>query len=454
MKNTKLLTSDNCDDALVQVIVDELDAIVYASDVETYDLLFLNQHGKKQFNISNTRGLKCYEALQGRDSPCPYCTNKWLTRDSFFVWEWTSPITQRHYILKDKLIEWDGRLVRFEIAADITEKENLSIETQRKLEIERTLLECVRILGQEEDFSKGVDMVLANLGVFHGADRAYIFEETIRQDGSRGFKNTYEWCSFGVTEQKENLQDVPAEAVAVWLTCFERNQNVVIDDLEEIRETRPLEYSVLKPQGIHSLICVPLVLAGAVTGFIGLDNPSSNQDDFSLLESLAFFVTNEQNKHNMANKLRELSFCDGLTGLNNRNSYMQALMQISTFPPDSLGVVFVDLNGLKKINDEQGHNAGDAFIKGISAVFRRHFRKEDVFRIGGDEFVVMCRNIPEERFLAKTTRFQGDAEFEYPGALALGSVWASGEVHVMDMVRRADSLMYEHKRRCRKYERS
>ena len=447
-KSINPLQDEACFNELLQAIVNELDEIVYVSDIKTYDLLFLNEYGKKLFNIEDAFGRKCYEALQGRDSPCSYCTNEHLVCDSFYVWEWTNPITSRHYILKDKLIKWNNRLVRFEIAMDITEKESLSRKTRRKLEIERTLVECVRILGQEEDLSRAVEMVLANLGVFHKADRAYIFEAVELKDGSMGFGNTYEWCALGVTSRKENLQNVPVAFMGAWTACFERNENVIITDIESIREERPLEYGLLKPQGIRSLICVPLVLKGAVTGFIGVDNPSSNREDFSLLESLAFFVTNEQSKRNMACRLRELSFRDSLTGLNNRNSYMHALAQMTGAPPESLGVVFADLNGLKKVNDEQGHAAGDAFLNGIGAIFRRHFRKEDVFRIGGDEFVALCRAIPREKFLAKVKRFQADADLGYPGALALGAVWNQGNIEIMDMVRRADALMYEHKRLC------
>lgn len=447
MKNTNPTQSNSCPDNLPKVIINALDDIIYVSDIETYDLLFLNEYGKKQFGLEDVTGHKCYKVLQGHDRPCPYCTNDKLTRDSFHVWEWTSPVTHRHYILKDKLIEWDNRLVRLEVAVDITEKENVSYETQHKLEIERTLLECVRILGQEESFSKGVDMVLANLGTFHKADRAYVFEEAILKDGRKCFNNTHEWCAPGVTAQKENLQNVPVEAVSVWLKHFARNQNIAIKDIECIREERPLEYSILKPQGIHSLICVPIRFEGGM-GFIGLDNPARNQDDFSLLESLVFFVSNERNKRNVANRLWEMSFSDSLTGLNNRNSYMQKLKEITASPPQALGIVFADLNGLKRVNDEKGHAAGDEYLKGISTMFRLHFRKDDIFRIGGDEFVALCRNIPEELFHAKIMHFQKDVNLAYPGSLAIGTVWNSGNINIMEMVKKADTLMYEDKKQC------
>ena len=140
---------------------------------------------------------------------------------------------------------------------------------------------------------------------------------------------------------------------------FERREDVVIDNLESIRDSDLDMYSVLKPQGSESLIVVPLVLNDVISGFIGVDNPKANRDDHSLLHSLAYFVTNEQRKRNMQSELKRMSYCDDLTGLHNRNSYISVLQKLEKNPPDSLGVVFVDLNGLKRINDQQGHDSGD-----------------------------------------------------------------------------------------------
>mgnify|MGYP000590300990 FL=1 len=85
----------------------------------------------------------------------------------------------------------------------------------------------------------------------------------------------------------------------------------------------------------------------------------------------------------MQSELKRMSYCDDLTGLHNRNSYISVLQKLEKNPPDSLGVVFVDLNGLKRINDQQGHDSGDKYIRDISRIFSRYFRGDDLFRIGG-----------------------------------------------------------------------
>lgn len=437
---------EGCPKSLLQIIMDDVDEIVYVSDVATYELLYLNEFGKKEFGLASIEGgRKCYEVLQGLDAPCPFCTNGLLNSETFYTWEITNPISHRHYLLRDKLIHWNDRLVRLEFAVDITEKENISQAVQRKLDIESTLLECIRILNREEDFPQAVEMVLENLGMMHQADRAYIFEYSILKNGELIANNTYEWCSEGILPQKDVLQNVPFSCIACWQKMFEQREDVVIDSLEAIRDKDSEMYSTLKPQGIDSLIVVPLVLNDIISGFIGVDNPKANKDDHSLLHSLAYFVTNEQRKRNMQSELKRMSFCDDLTGLHNRNSYISVLQKLEKRTPNSLGVVFVDLNGLKRINDQYGHDSGDKYIRDISRIFSRHFRGDDLFRIGGDEFVFLCPNIPERVFHTKVAALQRDANKAYPESLSLGKVWAEGKVHTMDMVKLADQLMYQEK---------
>ena len=61
----------DCPESLLQIIMDEVDEIVYVSDTTTYEILYLNEFGKKEFGITDIgNGKKCYEVLQGLDAPC------------------------------------------------------------------------------------------------------------------------------------------------------------------------------------------------------------------------------------------------------------------------------------------------------------------------------------------------------------------------------------------------
>lgn len=123
-----------------QSVLDSLDALVYVADMETYEVLFLNKYGR-QLN-GDCVGKICYRSLQvGQENPCAFCTNSILVDGDgvptgVHVWESQSSVNQRWYERRDQAISWtNGRLVRMEIATDITARklaeEELMAEKER-----------------------------------------------------------------------------------------------------------------------------------------------------------------------------------------------------------------------------------------------------------------------------------------------------------------------------------
>jgi anti-anti-sigma regulatory factor len=104
-------------------IFNGLDELVYVSDPETYEVLFLNQIGVEVFG--DFKGRKCHKLFQSLDSPCEFCTNHIIFGEYLgksYIWEWQNKVNKQWYRCIDKAIPWmDGRMVRFEIAIDVTE---------------------------------------------------------------------------------------------------------------------------------------------------------------------------------------------------------------------------------------------------------------------------------------------------------------------------------------------
>ena len=114
-------------------IFDSIGEIVYVSDTETYEILFVNNHFREVLG-SNPVGKKCYKEFQGFEEPCTFCTNRFLLerRGEPYRWEFYNEILNRHYLLFDRLITWpDGRDVRFVMAIDITDQK-LAEENMRR----------------------------------------------------------------------------------------------------------------------------------------------------------------------------------------------------------------------------------------------------------------------------------------------------------------------------------
>ncbi|MGO1232797.1 MAG: diguanylate cyclase [Marinobacter sp.] len=118
----------------LQAVLDNLDALVYVSDFETYDLLYMNAYGRQTWGA--IEGRKCWAVLQGGDGPCDFCTNHLLlnndgTPAGTHVWEFQNQLDKRWYQCRDQAIRWtDGRMVRLEIATDITERKEMELALQ------------------------------------------------------------------------------------------------------------------------------------------------------------------------------------------------------------------------------------------------------------------------------------------------------------------------------------
>jgi two-component system phosphate regulon sensor histidine kinase PhoR len=108
-------------------IVNSMNAVVYVADLETHELLFLNPYAEKLFG-TEVVGRRCYEVLQaGQKGPCAFCTNERLIVNGQpgppVVWEFQNTVTRHWFQCIDRAIRWwDGRLVRMEVAFDITER--------------------------------------------------------------------------------------------------------------------------------------------------------------------------------------------------------------------------------------------------------------------------------------------------------------------------------------------
>ena len=114
----------------LKAVLDSIDALVYVVDMNTYEILFLNQFGKDIWG--NIEGKTCWQTIQaGQTGPCPFCTNdKLVTHDGapagIYVWEHQNSVNNNWYKCLDQAISWiDGRLVRMELAYDITDQKFL-----------------------------------------------------------------------------------------------------------------------------------------------------------------------------------------------------------------------------------------------------------------------------------------------------------------------------------------
>lgn len=181
--------------------------------------------------------------------------------------------------------------------------------------------------------------------------------------------------------------------------------------------------------GILELIDEDLQLSYAVTGIsmsiVYMMLQSSHLDELRMREKL----------------LNEWSYVDPLTDLLNRRAFNRDTAQAKA--EETVSVAFCDLNGLKYVNDEKGHEAGDRYLVGFAEMLTRHFPYESVYRISGDEFVIVARGIKEDAFQSAIRELRVEIESETTIA-ALGTAGGTG-ADLTALIKEAEVNMYSDK---------
>lgn len=427
--------------AQYQKIFDGFVELVYIMDLETKELYFLNKAGRVRFQEEHYHHKKCYQVLHGLKEPCSFCPNAHISQNAFYEWDVQNDKINRHVMLKDLEISWFGRPAKLEIAYDVTESERQLIALGNAYEVEQLIVECVRKLYEAKDPTEAIHTVLGKTGEFLIADRTYVFE----------LENThiisyYEWCAEGITSTKQVIESLDSHLFDNSEALFREEEKFIIVDAEDLKEYDVSSYTILKQQGVQRMMMVPLYQQGRFIGCIGADNPDPDKlNAFSILDSLGYFIALSFEKMETQKAMVEYSYVDGLTGLYNRNRYLQDLEFYQQNNINVYGVVYLDINDLKGVNDRQGHSGGDALIIEAAGYLRQVFEEEHAYRIGGDEFIVLIKHMKEQEVEEHLWKLRNLFALSKTCSAAIGAIYQE-DGNLNEMVKKADEQMYENKK--------
>lgn len=423
-------------------LFDNLNEYVYVTDMDSCKLVYMNKKALKKFgfgSVDDAAGKKCYEVIHHCSEPCAICNNNELEPGKFKEWWNYDPYLKKHFVLKDTMIIDEGRRLRMELAFDTS---SFDWQHNSYQNLEAIVNEGLRVALAEPTPDRSLNVLLEYMGKALNGERTYIFEKNERG----GDDNTYEWTAAGITPEINNLKNLPPEICANWYRNFSENKNIVIEDLEDIKDSDPLQYANLKRQDIHSLVVVPLYENGSTIGFYGVDNPPAESIEYAanMLQIMGHFIVSSLKRRNLVRELQVMSFTDQLTNLGNRHA-MQAYIKKGFNGCDSMGAVYCDITGLKRVNDTEGHEAGDRLIVQASRCLEKAFEGFGLFRIGGDELLSLCPGIVKREFeekLGSLKKYMKESSL----VMAMGAVLRDGGSFDLDgILSEAEALMYEDK---------
>ena len=217
-------------------------------------------------------------------------------------------------------------------------------------------------------------------------------------------------------------------------------------DMQVIKERNPKWYESLMAFDVECLVLFPLKYNGKLLGYIWVTNfdVDNTVKIKEALELTTFFIGSEIANYQMLKKLEVLSTIDILTGTLNRNAMNSRIESFDAKDGDikTLGVIYTDLNGLKMINDNSGHSEGDRFIKRVVAKLRQIFVDDEIYRAGGDEFMILVQNNSREELDEKVRELQ---EAQAMVNFAMGTCFQEKDIDILEAMHIADENMYNNK---------
>lgn len=326
---------------------------------------------------------------------------------------------------------------------------NISKEHAREVHVQRervtneAIVRIAKILNDGESYEAAMDHALEEISRFIHPDRIYLLET----DGVT-VSNTFEWCAEGIESEIGSLQNLPYEEyISGWEVFLRDSPGVIMEDIEVLKRMGDMvDYENLKRQGIKRLMAFPFYRQGHIAGYLGVDNYEVT-DQFNtaeLLETMSFFLGARIMNHQLIHELEHLGRCDGLTGINNWNAYSEEVKRLKK-AHGSVGVMFIDMNGLKALNDAEGHLAGNRALCRIADILVELFGRGHVYRLGGDEFVVLLWNTSKQEFSSQLEQLRAANAREKNLSMAIGGHWIVDSGNIINAIQEADNAMYRDK---------
>ena len=270
-------------------------------------------------------------------------------------------------------------------------------------------------------------------------------------------------CSILADSTRENSGESPTgessskgfyKIAESWDKLLAGSNSLIIkneQDMQIVKEGNPEWYASLKRASVKSIALLPLRYNGGLVGYIWASNfdVDNVQKVKEVLELSTFFIAGRIANYQLMKKLEIMSSVDLLTGAKNRNSMNNRVSRFTSKnikKPESLGIVFADLNGLKRINDTKGHEAGDQLLKKAAAFLNRVFFEDEIYRAGGDEFMIISENCTSESIEKKVEELRtisGSADSEV--SFSIGWCFDDTEIDILKDMSLADARMYADK---------
>ena len=335
------------------------------------------------------------------------------------------------------------------IKADSGMMSNLSAETSSAV-----IETCIKLRGTK-NFKHTMDEVIDDIRSMCNANLSCIL---LTNEEERTCSVLCQSSAPGVhvipmDEYVEKFFDNFYDIVETWKDTIAGSTCLIIKDQYDmgvLKERNPVWFESMQGADVESLVLFPLEYNDKLLGYIWAINFDINNTIKikEILEITSFFLASEISNYQLFNKLEIMSSVDQLTGTYNRNAMNNRIIRFVSGKdpkPNCYSVVFADLNGLKQANDNNGHLAGDKLLKDAANKLMEVFPECEVYRAGGDEFMIIAVDLPEKLISDRVEKLRKESEDPKNISFALGEFFDGNGGDIRIAMRTADERMYADK---------
>ena len=325
------------------------------------------------------------------------------------------------------------------IIHDITANRNSTETMKHQNNSNDLVIECAKALAAPGS-SKGLKRALGIIGTKLDAHRVYI----VRNDGPK-VKERVEWTSKSCPQEQlpsKKMFEV-FDIISIWEERLDGKDVVLVNDTAIEADEHPMLYREYLAGRCYRFAISVLKDKGKPMGYLVVGNYSLETDVNieEVLVSAGVFISFYLKNNDLRQELMYLGNHDPLTDLGNRYALNQLEKTLETMD-GTVGVCYTDINGLKYINEEYGHEEGDRVVSQIASIFSAIFKKKNCYRFGGDEFIAVIVDIDEIKFGELVEKFKQKTKGE---PIAIGSVWLRDAKRIDDAIKVADEAMFKSK---------
>ncbi|MBR4514624.1 MAG: GGDEF domain-containing protein [Lachnospiraceae bacterium] len=304
-------------------------------------------------------------------------------------------------------------------------------------------------LHETRDYFSDMTNTVAYLKQFFGAERCAVYTMD-KNSGKCAMINDEGLQKEFMELFTSQMNRTPLEAAEKWEEIIGDSNFLLLENLKVIEEKDPIWYNSLLQHGIHNIILCAIHYNRRLVGFIWAANYDSEKMVLikDTLELAAYPIGAVVANHQLVSRLQLKGTLDELTQVNNRLALNERLERSTAgelTQPEVMGIVSADLNGLKKVNDEQGHESGDRLIKRAAGILKIAFGDYEIFRAGGDEFLILCPDIEEEQLNNQVSQLRRLADNANDVSFAVGTAYCTGDYNLSEGIKAADESMYKDK---------